>query len=181
MNNDFDAISHRSGLRRPVRAAPPARRDGPLGAGLRRRQRRRRHLVVQPLPGCTGRWPGQPLLLLHVLGGAHGGVGLDRDPVRAGSDGARLPRARRRSLRPPKDIQFETWVEDARYDEAAQRWTVETDTGERASAQFLICAVGALSTRTCPTSRASMTSRASATTPAAGPTSRCPSRASASP
>jgi cation diffusion facilitator CzcD-associated flavoprotein CzcO len=43
-----------------------------------------------------------------------------------------------------KDIQFETWVSDARYDEPAQRWTIETNTGETASAQFLICAVGAL-------------------------------------
>jgi cyclohexanone monooxygenase len=43
-----------------------------------------------------------------------------------------------------KDIQFETWVTDARYDEAAQRWTIETETGKTASAQFLICAVGAL-------------------------------------
>ena len=43
-----------------------------------------------------------------------------------------------------KDIQFETWVTDARYDEAAQCWHIETDTGETASAQFLICAVGAL-------------------------------------
>ena len=43
-----------------------------------------------------------------------------------------------------KDIQFETWVEDARYDEAAQRWTIETGQGERASCRFLICAVGAL-------------------------------------
>jgi cyclohexanone monooxygenase len=49
-----------------------------------------------------------------------------------------------------RDIQFETWVQDARYDEAAQRWTVETDTGVRASAQFLICAVGALSTANMP-------------------------------
>jgi cation diffusion facilitator CzcD-associated flavoprotein CzcO len=49
-----------------------------------------------------------------------------------------------------RDIQFETWVQDARYDEAAQRWTVETDTGERASAPFLICAVGALSTANMP-------------------------------
>lgn len=49
-----------------------------------------------------------------------------------------------------RDIQFETWVEDARYDEAAQRWTVETNTGVRASAQFLICAVGALSTPNLP-------------------------------
>ena len=49
-----------------------------------------------------------------------------------------------------RDIQFETWVQDARYDEAAQRWTVETDTGARASARFLICAVGALSTTNMP-------------------------------
>jgi cyclohexanone monooxygenase len=49
-----------------------------------------------------------------------------------------------------RDIQFETWVEDARYDEAAQRWTVETSTGVRASAPFLICAVGALSTANMP-------------------------------
>lgn len=43
-----------------------------------------------------------------------------------------------------KDIQFETWVTDARYDDAGQRWTVETHTGQTASAQFLICATGAL-------------------------------------
>ena len=45
-----------------------------------------------------------------------------------------------------RDIQLETWVRGARYDEATQRWTVETSTGLRVSAQFLICAVGALST-----------------------------------
>ena len=49
-----------------------------------------------------------------------------------------------------RDIQFETWVRDARYDEAAQRWTIETSAGERATAPFLICAVGALSTANLP-------------------------------
>jgi cyclohexanone monooxygenase len=49
-----------------------------------------------------------------------------------------------------RDIQFETWVQDVEYDEAVQRWTVETNTGVRASAQFLICAVGALSTANMP-------------------------------
>lgn len=44
-----------------------------------------------------------------------------------------------------RDIQLETWVKDAHYDEATQRWTVETSTGLRVSAKFLICAVGALS------------------------------------
>ncbi|MEO2168252.1 MAG: NAD(P)/FAD-dependent oxidoreductase, partial [bacterium] len=37
-----------------------------------------------------------------------------------------------------------------RYDEAAQRWTVESSTGVRASAQFLVCAVGALSKANMP-------------------------------
>ena len=49
-----------------------------------------------------------------------------------------------------RDIQFETWVRDARYDEASQTWTIETNTGVRACARFLICAVGALSTANLP-------------------------------
>lgn len=49
-----------------------------------------------------------------------------------------------------RDIQFETWVRDARYDEASQTWTIETHTGVRACARFLICAVGALSTANLP-------------------------------
>ena len=44
-----------------------------------------------------------------------------------------------------RDIQFETWMRDACYDEEAQRWRLETSAGERISAQFLICAVGTLS------------------------------------
>lgn len=43
-----------------------------------------------------------------------------------------------------KDIQFDTWITDARYDETTQRWSVSTGTGETATAQFLICATGAL-------------------------------------
>ena len=43
-----------------------------------------------------------------------------------------------------KDIQFETWITDARYDENPQQWTIKTDSGQTASARFLICAVGAL-------------------------------------
>jgi cyclohexanone monooxygenase len=49
-----------------------------------------------------------------------------------------------------RDIQFETWVEDARFDEVAQRWTVDTSTGVSATAEFLLCAVGALSTPNMP-------------------------------
>ena len=43
-----------------------------------------------------------------------------------------------------RDIQFDTWIEDARYSEDTQRWTIETDGGAQFTAQFLICAVGAL-------------------------------------
>ncbi|MEM7403838.1 MAG: NAD(P)/FAD-dependent oxidoreductase [Pseudomonadota bacterium] len=43
-----------------------------------------------------------------------------------------------------KDIQFEAWVTDARWDDASQRWTIETDRGESATAPVLVCAVGAL-------------------------------------
>ena len=43
-----------------------------------------------------------------------------------------------------KDIQLESWVTDTRWDDARQQWTIETDGGESACAQFLVCAVGAL-------------------------------------
>ncbi|MEQ9451187.1 MAG: NAD(P)/FAD-dependent oxidoreductase [Pseudomonadales bacterium] len=44
-----------------------------------------------------------------------------------------------------RDIQFNTWVTHASYDETSQHWIVETDVGTQASARFLVCAVGALS------------------------------------
>jgi cyclohexanone monooxygenase len=51
--------------------------------------------------------------------------------------------ADRFDLRP--DIQFETRVTNAAYDEDADRWTVRTDRGDEVSAQFLVMAVGCLS------------------------------------
>jgi len=56
--------------------------------------------------------------------------------------------ADRYALRP--DIRLNTRVTAARYDEKANRWIVETDTGERFSAQFLIAAVGGLSSANRP-------------------------------
>jgi cyclohexanone monooxygenase len=44
-----------------------------------------------------------------------------------------------------RDIQFKTRVTAAAFDEAARRWTVETDGGERVSARFCIMATGCLS------------------------------------
>jgi cyclohexanone monooxygenase len=44
-----------------------------------------------------------------------------------------------------RDIRFETRVSAATFDEHANRWLIETDSGEHTSAQFLIMAVGCLS------------------------------------
>ena len=44
-----------------------------------------------------------------------------------------------------RDIQLGTRVTAATYDETAARWTVETDRGDRYSAQFLVMATGCLS------------------------------------
>ncbi len=56
--------------------------------------------------------------------------------------------ADRFDLRP--DIRFETSVTAATFDEAAKCWTVETDRGDRVTAQFLITAVGCLSAANLP-------------------------------
>ena len=45
-----------------------------------------------------------------------------------------------------RDIQLETRVTSATFDETAHRWTIETDRGDRVSAQFCIMATGCLST-----------------------------------
>jgi cyclohexanone monooxygenase len=44
-----------------------------------------------------------------------------------------------------RDIQFDTAVTAARYDEAAKRWIIQTDRGERVAARFCIMATGCLS------------------------------------
>jgi cyclohexanone monooxygenase len=49
-----------------------------------------------------------------------------------------------------RDIQFETRVTAAHYNDAAERWTVETDKGDRYTAQFCIMATGCLSAARTP-------------------------------
>jgi cation diffusion facilitator CzcD-associated flavoprotein CzcO len=49
-----------------------------------------------------------------------------------------------------RDIRFNTRVVAASYDEAANRWTVRTETGEQFTTKFLITAVGCLSTANVP-------------------------------
>jgi cation diffusion facilitator CzcD-associated flavoprotein CzcO len=49
-----------------------------------------------------------------------------------------------------KDIRFKTKVTGAEYDQAANRWHVTTDSGDRLTAKFVIAAVGCLSTANVP-------------------------------
>ncbi|MBQ0799116.1 MAG: NAD(P)/FAD-dependent oxidoreductase [Porticoccaceae bacterium] len=49
-----------------------------------------------------------------------------------------------------RDIHLETRVTSAHYDQAAQRWAIETSAGEKINAQFLICALGTLSQTNMP-------------------------------
>ncbi|MGZ5909350.1 MAG: flavin-containing monooxygenase, partial [Reyranella sp.] len=49
-----------------------------------------------------------------------------------------------------RDIRFETKVMQARFDENAQAWTVETDKGDRVTARFVITAMGCLSSPNTP-------------------------------
>src|SRR5689334_975832 len=49
-----------------------------------------------------------------------------------------------------RDIHFETRVESATYDEAADHWTVTTDKGDVVTARFCIMATGCLSAARLP-------------------------------
>ena len=64
-----------------------------LGSG----RRRRRHLVLEPLPGCALRF-GKPLLLLHLFRGVAAGMGVVGALSRAARDHA-LSEPRRRQVR----------------------------------------------------------------------------------
>lgn len=67
-----------------------------------------------------------------------------------------------------KDIQLNTKVESAAFDEATGTWAVTTDSGERLVSQYLITAVGPLSEPYGRTSPAWRTSQASGCRPRAG-------------
>jgi cyclohexanone monooxygenase len=49
-----------------------------------------------------------------------------------------------------RDIQFNTRVVAASYDDVTKRWTIQTDRGEQVSARYFITAVGCLSTPNAP-------------------------------
>ena len=49
-----------------------------------------------------------------------------------------------------RDIQLDTRVTSATFEETSNRWNLTTSTGEQISARFLVSAVGCLSTRNTP-------------------------------
>lgn len=49
-----------------------------------------------------------------------------------------------------RDIQFETRITSARFDDEANRWTVTTDRGERVTAQFCLMCTGSISAARMP-------------------------------
>ena len=62
------------------------------------------------------------------------------------------------------DMQFDTRIEDAQFDEGAGRWIVRTDQGDVVSAQHVVMAVGhACPRRSCPRRRASRPTKATPT------------------
>jgi len=60
--------------------------------------------------------------------------------------------AKRHDLK--RDIQFNTRVTGAEFNETTNQWTVLTDKGEEVTARYLIAAVGSCRTRTCHNSKA---------------------------
>ena len=81
---------------------------------------------------------------------SHRQVGMVGAVSGAAGDHA-LPQPCRGSISDLKrDIQFNTRVAAAQYDEATNRWTVLTAAGEQFSSKFLITAVGCLSTANVP-------------------------------
>ena len=125
-----------------------AGRDGPLRPGLRSRQRRRRHLVLEPLPrrplrlrelhllllvlpellqdwSWSGKYPEQPEILSYLNHVA------DRFDLR-------------------RNIQFDTRVASATFREETNLWEIETDNGDRVTARYLITGIGCISTGNIP-------------------------------
>ena len=49
-----------------------------------------------------------------------------------------------------RDIQLNTWIKDATFDEAAATWQLHTDDGQTIATRFLVCAVGTLSAANMP-------------------------------
>ena len=159
--HELDAVVVGAGLRRPLRAAPAARAR-PARARLRGGRRRRRHLVLEPLPGRALRHREHGLLVLV----------LARSSSRSGTGPSAIPPSPRScatsSTSPTASTCAATSSCDTRswpraIDEARGRWTVRTERRRRVVGALLRhggrLPLGAAAART---STGSTTSRASA-------------------
>ncbi|MEZ5297573.1 MAG: NAD(P)/FAD-dependent oxidoreductase [Ilumatobacteraceae bacterium] len=119
------------------------REHGHVGGGTRGRRRRRRDLVLEPVPGC-------PLRRAEVSTTPTAGI---RSWKRSGSGprSATQPEilrylqhvADKHDLR--RDIRFETRVDAATWDDGAGRWRISTEAGDELVAQHYVMATGCLS------------------------------------
>ena len=150
----LDAVIVGRRVRRALHAPPPARARA-LGAGLRGGRRRRRHLVLEPLPGRALRRREHGLLVL-VLRRAAAGVAAGRERYAAQPEILQLPQPRRRPLRPaprhpvrdPRDAPRSSTRRRA----AGRSRPTAATASRRASASW---PPAASRPRRCPTSRAS--------------------------
>ena len=112
-------------------------------------QRRRRHLVLEPLPrrALRRREPWTTPTRSRTSS-SRSGSGPSATPPQPEILRYLNHVADRFDLR--RDIQFDTRVTAATFDEAASRWTIETDRGDRVSARFCIMATGCLSAAQVP-------------------------------
>ena len=151
------------------------------GARPRGRQRRRRHLVLEPLSRRA----------LRRREHANTPTSSPRRCSRTGSGASATPRSRRSCATPSTSPTASTCARDIQLRHARHRRELrrgaraldDRDRGRRAASTAAFLHHGdrlPLVVQHCPTSRASTPSRASATTPAAGRTRRSTSTASAS-
>ena len=156
------------------------RRARPLGARLRDGQRRRRHLVLEPLPRRALRLRELHLRLL-LLGGAAAGLELER-ALRAAAGDAALPGPRRGPVRPAP--RHPVRQPRRRRPLGRGRAPLARDAGRRRDLRRALPDHGGRAAlRRHPAAHPGhrRTSGAGPSTPTAGRTSRWTSRASASP
>ena len=112
-------------------------------ARVRGRRRRRRHVVLEPLSRRALRHRESGVLLLVLRSAEHEWQWTERYASQPELLRYTNHVADRFDLR--RDIQFNTRVTAATFDERAKRWTVTTDRGDRCTAKFCVMATGCLS------------------------------------
>ena len=127
-----------TGIYQLYRAARPASRSAARG-----RRRRRRHLVLEPLPRCPLRLR-ELHLRLPLLAGAVRRVGVAGALRRPARDRA-LPQPRGRPVRPPPPHPLRRPVTSAVWDEASATWGWRPATAPRFGRASSIAATGVLS------------------------------------